>query len=505
MNTNHSNINFEKEILNLKKWLANNVQGTCGYSKQIVFDRLMQLLVAISLPVYAKSIKKSSQNSSYALPITESMLELEIANLELGTGKLTITIKIFLKEIINFLIHWVVCLISIIFTEKSADYVNKVVLVYIGDDAIFSDGNDGKFVKYCLMGKIEPLKTKNKLYIECRTKNRPNNHHNFYYCDRPLLSAIRNLNLGIAFRLRLCINHTLLLVVFLTTIIRVPQLSLLGKEIAYSSIVKDLDKAKKIESIILTCSNYLEQKIWSRELINVRVHMVWNAQAWKPTVYKVDKLESHIPNLPWIRADIHWIWTNKFADYLCSLGLKAKFQVVGSIVWYMPKLKKQNDSSIQIMIFDVSPFSDDVALEYGHITNYNNPHNLFAFINDVLCVVKNIEKILNISIKILLKQKREYKPVYDKDYYVYLENLSASGQIILENCSKNIYSLISSSQIVIAYPFTSPAYIADEVKIPSIYYDPTGAICGSDFRDQKSLITFVDSRKLLQKSIMEKL
>jgi len=34
INTNHSNIEFEKEIVILKSWLSNKVSGMCGYTIQ---------------------------------------------------------------------------------------------------------------------------------------------------------------------------------------------------------------------------------------------------------------------------------------------------------------------------------------------------------------------------------------------------------------------------------------------------------------------------------------
>ena len=66
----------------------------------------------------------------------------------------------------------------------------------------------------------------------------------------------------------------------------------------------------------------------------------------------------------------------------------------------------------------------------------------------------------------------------------------------------NIYSLISSSDLVIAYPFTSPLYIADQLNVPSIYYDPTNSIRNHNFSNDESLITFANNKKLLEKKML---
>jgi polysaccharide biosynthesis PFTS motif protein len=60
-----------------------------------------------------------------------------------------------------------------------------------------------------------------------------------------------------------------------------------------------------------------------------------------------------------------------------------------------------------------------------------------------------------------------------------------------------MYSLITKSHLVIVYPFSSPAYVADSVGVPTIYYDPTGSIVRCDFSDPPSLIQFANTRKKL--------
>jgi len=502
INTNLCNNEFEKEITKVKKWLASRVSGICDYSIDTVLERLMQYLVAASLSYYARTVYKSNQDIPDCFPIEGEMLDIGCAKIELGTGNVTLSIRQWFKEVFGFLIHWTVCLLAILFTRKSSNNSAAVLVYGISEDAIAVNNSDIQFVNYCNNGQVEPLKTKNQLYIEFSSDNKLDDHCNFHYRKRPLLSLLRETKLGFARRTSLFVRHIILLFRFIFFIIKMPQISLLGREFAYCSITKELDRCGKLEAIILTCSSYAEQLIWVRELQNAKVHMVWYAQAWKPTVYCDDKLESYVPNIPWIRVDTHWVWTNEFAGYLQSLGLSGKYKVVGSIVWYLPKLNKSSESNIQITIFDISPFSDDVALEYGHVTNYHHPDNLFAFINDILFVKSAIEDSLNVTVKLCLKTKRGYKSAYDKDYFSYLDKLSASGKVILENYSENMYSLISGSKLVIAYPFTSPVYIADELKIPSIYYDPTNSICEQNFGGAESLINFVSSRKVLLETIL---
>jgi len=498
LNNNHSNNAFQKELQYCKQWLATRIQDTLGFSRDVVIDRLLQRVTELAIKPYVSTIVACCNHGAMKLPVKGRIMNCDRVMFKLGSGKIYLTPKQWLVNQIEFVGHWMFCLFSILNVKNIRDNEQPVVLVYgIGDETIFSGNNDSQFVEYCRSGPIEPLNKGRNYFIETSSKCISTADPEFKYCTRPLINLLRNSRLGIVARLRLLVSHFWLLFTYLHETIKFPQLSLIGKDIAYCRISSVLDKRCQIDSIVLTCSQYLRQPIWLRSLANAEVHMIWYAQSWKPTIYASDKIESDVPSLQWIRVDTHWVWTNAFSDYLKSLGISEKVEVVGPIVWYLPKLKKPTDTGIQIAIFDVSPFSNDVALEFGQVTNYHHPDNLFAFINDILYARERIQKSLNIPIKLLLKTKRGYKSVYDKMYFDYLDKLSASGEITLMDPGENMYSLISSSHLVFAYPFTSPAYIADSLKVPSIIYDPTNEIVRHDYGDSESLINFAGGREAL--------
>jgi polysaccharide biosynthesis PFTS motif protein len=502
INTNHINIKFGRVISSVKNYLSKKINSSFNYSQEAILERLVQYFAFLSLPAYSKSIKKDSKPSLIDFPDSSYVINLKTASLEIETGRVLISRSKIIRQVGIFLIHWSICLLAIIFPKKSYNN-SKIVLVYgVGEESIISNNTSDKFISYCKKSKIIPLRTNNNLFIECSSYQKLTNSENYYFCKRPLLNSIRRVRISFSSRMKIFIIHILLILKYSIAAFRSPHILFISKEIAYTGIVKELDKQKKIEAFIFTCSSYLDQPLWTRELVNSKVHMIWYAQAWKPNTYKVDKLESHGPNLPWIRVDTHWVWTNKFAEYLVSLGLQSKFEVVGSILWYLPILKKKTKSHFHISIFDISPFSDEVALEYGQITNYNNPNNLFAFLDNTIEVINNIGKELSVPIEISLKQKRSFKSIYSKEYYSHVEQLSNKGIIELVNPSANIYEMISSSHVVIAYPFTSPVYVANELNVPSIFYDPTDSICNHNFSDLNSLIDFVSTKKLLHESIL---
>ena len=68
-----------------------------------------------------------------------------------------------------------------------------------------------------------------------------------------------------------------------------------------------------------------------------------------------------------------------------------------------------------------------------------------------------------------------------------------AGCRFCEHHRANIYSLISQSHLAVIYPFSSPAYIADFLDVPSIYYDPTQSVSRHDFADPPTLIDFANT------------
>jgi polysaccharide biosynthesis PFTS motif protein len=273
-----------------------------------------------------------------------------------------------------------------------------------------------------------------------------------------------------------------------------PKITLIARDFAYCKIAQYLDDKDKLEAILLTCSNYTEQPLFTRELKNTTVHMVWYAQAWKPVVYASASVESDLPNLRWIRVDKHWVWTQSFSNYISELGISKSTEVVGPIVWCRPpqeiSSKKEAKDKIRIVVFDASPFSDEVALCNGQLTNYHNPKNLHSFIQGLLELKSTLEKLLSISVELTVKTKRGYNHLYDKEYFDYLNKLELEEIIKLPHHSVNLYELIDQCDFVIAYPFTSPTYIADTLRVPSIYFDPTGDVVSHDFGDENSLIKY---------------
>lgn len=495
INSNHSNQAFNREIDNCKVWLQIRIFDACGYSSGVLLDRLMQYIAEKGHYSYALAVSILCKTNDNCFPPHGTKINCIRAFIEAGSGRVTLTPKQWLSNQLDFFIYWTFCLMAILAIKKTSENNQPAVLVLgTGEENLFKEGNDEQFVNYCRLGPIAPLRNGKRLLVQSSTKGATSCNPDFFYSKNPLIDLLRKANLGFFGRLRLVANHLFLFFAYALATFRLPQLSLLGKDFAFSSISRELDKQGLIASIVLTCSAYTNQPLWLRELRRSKVHMIWYAQNWRPLAYSADKVVAVLPQLRWIRVDTHWVWTYAFAEYLKGLGHDKGIGVVGPIVWYLPEINVPPRDAIEIIIFDTPAFSDDVAIRCaGEITNYYRPENLHAFIQDVTSLKSAIEQAFHLPVFFRLKAKRDYHPIYDRGYFDHLEKLNSIGSLTLKHPSVNIYSLISGSHLVIAYPFSTTGYIAEALNVPIIYYDPTSTVLRQDFGDSQSLINFANS------------
>lgn len=502
INSNHSNLAFDREIANSKSWIETKITDACGYSSGVLLDRLMQRIAEIGLVPYTSMVKLlyETATTDNCFPAPGSKINCARAYMEIGSGRITVTPRQWLSNQLDFLIHWVYCLIAIL--DRGGICKNDLpatLLFEIGEESLFKDGNDERFIDYCRRGPITPLREGKRFIVQSTLQNFSSSNPDFKYSSKPLICLLRETRIEILKRLRLLANHWFGFFAFIFATFRLPPLSLLGKDIAYSSIFFELKQRGLIESVVLTIGSYSSQPLWTRELQRSKVHMVWYSQSAEPIIYAADNVASYIPNFHWIRAGVHWVWTTAFAEYIKAFTLDAAIKVVGPIVWYMPELKPPTKNALRIAIIDVPPFEDGISSMLGVFPNYYHPKNLFSFIKDIISLKHKLEETFCLPVIFTLKQKRAYNTLtingyaaQDRGYSDYLEDLAASKAISLEHHSKNLYSMISESHLAIVYPFSSPAYIAEYLKVPSIYYDPTKTIVRHDFGDTQLLINFTN-------------
>ncbi len=510
LDSNDANHDFEKEVERILAWLKPRTTGALGYPAEELLHRVMQAIVGVALPSYASLIHRRCADGREKDTASGEKLLTGRATIGLGIGEVRIRPRQALLNIGEFLIHWALSLASLMHWWGKSASSDSVVLVYgVGIESLSENNSDHRFVQYCRTGPIRPLSDGKRLIVQLAKGQQGSSSPAFTYARHPLLQLFNETPLRPLRRIQLTVRHLGVLIQYLLLPLKAPHLLLLGRDFAEAVIAQELDDRHLIDAVVLSAANYPRQPMWLRQLRNATTHMVWYSQSAKPIVYVDGGLASDMPSFRWIRVDRHWVWTRAFAKYLESILPGAKIEAVGPIVWYLPEPGETPEDVLSISIIDVPPCSDAVSLSNGVFPNYHQPEKMRAFVTDTLALRGELETEFGRPVVFRLKTKRGYRSGYDRDYFVFLDELADSGALCLENHSNNLFSMIAGSHLVVVFPFSSPAYIADFVGTPCVYYDPTSTVVRSDFRDDPSRIDFAatpdELRKLAIRAIRDRL
>lgn len=495
-NSNHLYRSLAAVIERARARLVAEVRDVDGFPAAVLVDGLVQRLLEISLRAYAL---RARARVSLSVGTLDDGLHLE-------TGRISLAARQRLVCHRDFVLHWAYCVAAIVAPKRSeAGEIPAVLIFGLDEQNIIIEGSDEEFLAFCRKGPVRPLIEGRRFFVQAMTPTVSSAKSQFIYCRRPLVELLREGHLGLLGRLRLLSNQVRLLGTYFDAVARTPELCLLARDFAYSEIAVELDRRGLIDALVLTCGMYVNQPLWARILAHSETHMIWYAQNWKPIYYLADNVDSDVPNLPWIRADVHWVWTETFAKYLRDLGLNGRMEVVGPIVWRLAERRPRSVDRIEIAIFDVSPYGDDVALDHGQTSNFNTAQNVEAFLHDIIALKPDIEHALGQPVSFSLKTARGFHVTYDHCYFALLSELNAAGTINLKPHTTNLYGMVAESHLIIAYPFTSPVYIAEALNVPAVFYDPTGTVAPSKFSDKPSAVSFAGNREALRDKVMSAL
>ena len=498
----HAYLAFEKELKNIILVLTKNVISACGYSKDTIKSCLIQRLVAHSLGPYIQLLSRRIDQNIDIIPPPGTIIDCQILQLKIGSGVIKLTTGKKMLSLVEFFTHWGYNLLAIISGRIPKKECGPATLVFgTSSDNLFVDGSDHQFVKFCRFGSVSPLRQATRLIVQSYSEKGTFTDKAFSYVHQPISVLLRQVRLGFVNRIFLFLQHLLLPFHFIFSLIRFPLHALIARDFAYVRIISVMGREKAIEAIVDTCSSCPSQPLWAHTQHPFSTHMIWYAQNWRPIAYASDSKLSDIPNLRWIAMDNHWIWTEGFKEYLMNLLPEASFHVVGPLMWRLPEIKAINKGQIQITVFDISPFSNEFATSIGQMRNYNSPKHLFKFIEDILVLKKILENKFAFPVTIKLKQKRGNNLVYDQAYMEFIQQLGQEGKIIFLPWNTNIFSLIVSSHVSIVYPYSSPAYVANHLKRPAIYYDPTGELL--PVYEKTKWVNFTQKPEDLQKFVID--
>lgn len=161
---------------------------------------------------------------------------------------------------------------------------------------------------------------------------------------------------------------------------------------------------------------------------------------------------------------------------------------------HLPAFKKNT-----VSVFDVSPARPLFNATLGQHYDYYIPKTIKLFL-------QNIETLrAEMNFDVVLKLKRRNDKFYDQTYITLVNKLEKLGWTIVSS-GVNARHVIEKTTVSIHFPFTSTGLIAEAVKKPSVYYDPSGKLdnfdtcmMGSFFvNDKKHLKKFLESNLVIR-------
>jgi polysaccharide biosynthesis PFTS motif protein len=331
------------------------------------------------------------------------------------------------------------------------------------------------------MGPIAPLREARRYVVQALGAIGSANPAQCTYHRVPLFALALENPVGATGFSRFLLEHTRALLAYLRAVARFRAMCIIGRDFAYHASASRLDAQGLIENVIITNSNYSAQPLWMRRHAGRghSTHMVWYSQNCIPFVYAFDPVRTQLPNHRHLAFDETWAWTEGFADYIRSVGVKAAIHVVGPIMFYLPEpdAGPRREGELRIMVFDVTPVRPEIARRIGLVYNYYSTDNVLGFIGDIVSAARNIEAQLGKKVRVALKHKRTHEPTRDPRYVAAIERLADDeGALELEPPEANVYSLAAAADVVIAVPYSSPVYVAQDAGTAALYYDATGEL-----------------------------
>jgi polysaccharide biosynthesis PFTS motif protein len=422
------------------------------------------------------------ENGYELIPTAKKKLKLNGIVIDQTKGEVCICLRFRVRSLLVFCGIWFGLLKGILlgYFRRPIGELGRAAIVYgmpVSEDTV--QGNDKDFVHFCRNGLIDPLANPRLLIIQGPQNKISLSDPSIIYAVEPIRALIQCCKFSFSERGKLLFSHIFLLFNFIFLSLISPLMVLLNRDLAFLSCIRFLDRHNLIESVVITDSNFSLQPLWMREPANrnFRVHSVHYSQNSKPHVYAHDNVAACLPEHKHVRVDEHWVWTHGYKSHLQELGHEGSIHVVGPILFYLPPFPgplPPQSNEIVIAVFDVTPVHYTKARDLGIINNYYSTDHVIQFIDEIVEVCRHVESVCKGSVRVCLKHKRQFvEGVHDRRYKDHIESLVSQEQIDIIDHSTNLYSLLSTSDLSISIPYTSVAYVANELELDSIYFDPT--------------------------------
>ncbi len=190
--------------------------------------------------------------------------------------------------------------------------------------------------------------------------------------------------------------------------------------------------------------------------------MLWYSANNRPTL-RIGEPEPPYPNALELKnyIDTHLVWSENERLWLRSQGID-NVKVLGSMTFTPRQRNLSDDKFLDVVYFDVTAIPrNDIFMSEEMLTE-----NLMGYVG----ALESLRELKSSPVKGYLKPKREHTKIHSKDYINLRNNLADSDKFDLLDFDIDLYEVIAKSRLVLAVPYTSPAFIAQELNIPVAFF-----------------------------------
>jgi len=474
---------FDILLARVEAGVRASAPAALGYSKEVVADRLLQRIVELGLhPSMRAAALRHEAGQELSLPSGGGE---ELGGLRIEGSRVSLTAGAWLRSVGEFFVQWLrafgVMARALSAPLKSAPPIPATLLFGVGGEDLVAGGSDARFVEFCRKGPLPVLVEAKHVLVERAAPFESADPEFISYVRYPLFEAARLRRPSVRGLGRFVLEQLRAAGAFVRLAVGHGLSAILARDLAFHALVGDINRRGLVQAIVITNSHYHVQPLWMRALPERKftTHFAWYSQNSIPFMYARDGIRSYLPNHRHIYADHIWVWTPGYAEYLRERGARCNIHVVGPILWYLAPPVPTPRDRLQIVAFDVTPQVPSFALRAGLSYNYYRASNVVQFIADIVQVRDEIERALGQRVAVVLKHKRTPSVHHDPGYVALVRELAQEGRIRLVSPETDVYHLIQASSIAVVIPYSSPAYVSDQLGVPAIYYDPAGELVPS--------------------------
>lgn len=198
--------------------------------------------------------------------------------------------------------------------------------------------------------------------------------------------------------------------------------------------------------------------------------MIWYSSNTKPMSFRGNQQRLNWDVSAIINGiDSHLVWTHYDVVFLESLGIR-KAHAIGPILFQTQNVTERSASNYVITFFDVTPLAPSYDYIVGTEENFYSERNALRDLEAIEKLSADLMGAFANKVQVRIKPKRAYSSMHSKKYIVKIMELSREHQIQILKSNANLYEVVNQSDLVIVTPWSSPAVLAKEMSLNSVFF-----------------------------------